>query len=118
VVDDQHNIVSFILGIQDITEGFQKARGRLIPFGYFIIKSTQKKSKRLDLLLGAIKKEYRGRGLDTLMAIAMIKSARKLGLEYSDSHHELETNTLVQAEMKKLGGEIYKRHRVYQKSIG
>ncbi len=118
VVDEQRNIVSFILGIQDITEGFQKAGGRLIPFGYFIIKSTQKKSNRLDLLLGAIKKEYRGKGLDTLMAIAMIKSARNLGLEYTDSHHELETNTLVQAEMKKLGGEIYKRHRVYQKKIG
>ncbi|MFW6180773.1 MAG: hypothetical protein ACOC8N_03415 [Spirochaetota bacterium] len=117
VVDGERNIVSFILGIQDITEGFQKARGRLLPIGYFIIKSAQKKSNCLDLLLGAIKKEYRGKGLDTLMAIAMIRSARDMGLEYSDSHHELETNTLVQAEMKKLGGEIYKRHRVYQKKI-
>jgi hypothetical protein len=117
VVDANNDIAGFILGIKDITEGFQKARGRLLPLGYFIIKATQKRSKRLDLLLGAIKKEYRGKGLDTLMAISMIKSAHRLGLDYSDSHHELESNTLVQAEMKRMGGEIYKRHRVYQKKI-
>jgi hypothetical protein len=117
IVNEKEEIVSFILGIKDITEGFQKARGRLIPIGYFLIKSTQKKSKRLDLLLGAIKKEYRGKGLDTVMAIAMIKSAQKLGMEYSDSHHELESNTAVQAEMQRLGGIIYKRHRVYKKRL-
>ncbi len=117
IVNEHEEIVSFILGIRDITEGFQKVRGRLIPIGYFLIKSTQKKSKRLDLLLGAIKKEYRGKGLDTVMAIAMIKSAQKLGMEYIDSHHELESNTAVQAEMRRLGGIIYKRHRVYKLNL-
>jgi len=110
-------IVGFILGIKDITDGFKKARGRLIPFGYFIIKSTQKKSNRLDLLLGAIDEKYRGKGINTLLAIAMLKTARTLGLDYIDSHHELETNLKVQAEMKRLGGFIYKRHRAYQKDL-
>jgi len=68
-------------------------------------------------LLGAIAERYRGKGLDTLMAIAMIRSANKLGMTYVDSHHELETNTKVQAEMKRMGGRIYKRHRVYKKEL-
>jgi GNAT superfamily N-acetyltransferase len=110
-------IVGFILGIKDITEGFKKARGRLLPFGYIAIKITQKKSTRLDLLLGAVKEEYRNKGLTTLLAINMIRSARSLGLVYADSHHELETNTQVQAEMKRLGGVVYKRHRVFQKHL-
>lgn len=118
IVDEKGNIVSFIFGIKDITGGFQKANGKLLPFGYFQIKSTQKKSKRLDLLLGAIKKEYRGKGLNTLMAIAIIKSAHHAGISYADSHHELESNNMVQAEMKRLGGSIYKRHRVYRKLLG
>ncbi len=117
MVNEQDEIVGFVFGIRDITEGFQKAKGRLLPFGYFKIKRTQKKSRRVDLLLGAIKKEYRGKGLDTVMAIAMITSAWELGMEYSDSHHELESNTRVQAEMKRLGGFIYKRHRVYRKEL-
>jgi GNAT superfamily N-acetyltransferase len=117
VVNSDGEIVAFALGIKDITEGFKRAKGRLLPFGYFKIKSTQKKSKRLDLLLGAVREDYRNKGLNTMLAIAMIKSAKKLGLEYADTHHELETNTLVQAEMKRLGGVIYKRHRVFQKTL-
>ncbi len=117
VKNENDEIVAFILGIRDITPGFIKAKGRLIPFGYFIIKRTQKRSDRLDLLLGAIDERYRGKGLDSLMAISMIKSAKKLGLTYADSHHELETNTRVQAEMKRMGGYIYKRHRVYKKEL-
>ncbi len=117
IVNFQDEIVSFILGIRDITEGFQKAGGRLLPVGYFLIKAAQKKSRRLDLLLGAIREDYRGKGLDTVMAISMIKSARVMGMEFADSHHELETNTRVQAEMRRLGGFVYKRHRVYQKEL-
>jgi GNAT superfamily N-acetyltransferase len=117
VVNSCGEIVGFIIGIKDITEGFKKAKGRLLPFGYFRIKSTQRKSRRLDLLLGAVKEEYRNKGLTTMLAISMIRSAHKLGLDYADSHHELETNTLVQAEMKRLGGVIYKRHRVFQKAL-
>jgi len=117
ILNENGEIVGFVFGIQDITEGFQKAKGKLFPFGYFRIKKAQRRSKRVDLLLGAIKKEYRGKGLDTIMAIAMIKSAKELGMEYGDSHHELESNTMVQAEMKRLGGFIYKRHRVYQKVL-
>jgi hypothetical protein len=117
ILNDQDEIVSFILGIQDITEGFQKAKGRLLPVGYFVIKGTQKKSKRLDLLLGAIREDFRGKGLDTVMAISMIKSAQRMGINFADSHHELESNTRVQAEMKRLGGFVYKRHRVYQKEL-
>ncbi len=117
ILNDRNEIVSFILGIKDITEGFKKAKGRLLPVGYFFIKATQKKSNRLDLLLGAIREDFRGKGLDTVMAISMIKSARRMGMDFADSHHELESNTRVQAEMKRLGGFLYKRHRVYQKEL-
>ena len=110
-------VVAFVLGIKDITEGFKKVNGYLFPFGYFFVKYHQARSRRLDLLLGAVKGEYRGRGLDLLMASAMIKSANELGTEYADSHHELESNELVQAEMRNFGGHIYKRHRVYQKTL-
>ena len=34
-----------------------------------------------------------------------------------DTHHEMEINTRVQAEMKRQGGEIYKRYRVFQKTL-
>jgi hypothetical protein len=34
-----------------------------------------------------------------------------------DSHHELETNLKVRAEMERVGGEVYKRFRIFRKPL-
>jgi GNAT superfamily N-acetyltransferase len=117
VVTLDGELVGFAIGVPDMTEGIRKARGRLFPFGIFKILSARKHSKRLDMLLGAIKEEHRGKGLDVLMANALYESARKAGMTHSDSHHELETNTRMRAEMERIGGRIYKRHRIYYKEL-
>ncbi len=110
-------IVAFIVGIPDMTEGIQKARGRLYPFGFIKILRAAKKTKQLDLLLGAIKEKHRGRGLDVLMGVHMLREAKEAGFEMMDTHHEMETNTRVRAEMERMGGQIYKRFRIYQKPL-
>ncbi len=110
-------VVAFIVAIPDMTAGIKKARGRLFPFGFIHILRAQKKTRQLDLLLGAIKKEYRGMGLDALMGMAMLNSARKAGIEIIDTHHEMEANVRVRSEMERLGGKIYKVYRVYQKAL-
>lgn len=117
VVKTGNDVIAFIVGIPDMTEGIQKARGRLFPFGFLKILRAAKKSKQLDLLLGAIKEEYRGRGLDVLMGVKMIASAHEAGLEIMDTHHEMESNVRVRAEMEKMGGKLYKRFRVFQKEL-
>lgn len=113
--DDE--IVSFIVGIPDMTAGIKKAKGKLLPFGFLKILRAAKKSKQLDLLLGAVKESYRGRGLDVFMGVGMIISAQKAGFEVMDTHHELESNVKVRAEMEKMGGVLYKKFRVYQKAL-
>lgn len=110
-------LVAFVVGIPDMTEGIQKARGRLFPFGFLKILRAAKKTKQLDLLLGAIKEKYRGLGLDVLMGVKMIMTARKAGLEMMDTHHEMEANVKVRAEMEKMGGKVYKKFRIYQKAL-
>lgn len=117
VVKKDDEVVAFIIGMPDITEGIQKARGHLFPFGFLKILRAAKKTKQLDLLLGAIKEKYRGRGLDVLMGVKTILSAHEVGLEMIDTHHELEENVKVRAEMERMGGKIYKRFRVFQKKL-
>jgi hypothetical protein len=47
----------------------------------------------------------------------MIMSAREAGMEMMDTHHEMEENVKVRAEMEKMGGKVYKKFRIYQKSL-
>jgi hypothetical protein len=117
VVRREEEVVAFVIGMPDVTEGIQKARGRLLPFGLFHILRAGRKTNQLDLLLGAIKEEYRGRGLDVLMGVSMIMSASEAGLEIIDTHHEMESNTQVRGEMERMGGVVYKLYRVYQKEL-
>lgn len=113
--DDQ--VVAFIIAIPNMNKGIRSAGGRLFPFGIFRIIRAARKTKQLDLLLGAIRKEYRGRGLDVLLGTTMMRAAKNAGFEFMDSHHELESNVKVRAEMEKVSGEIYKRYRLFKKML-
>jgi len=110
-------LVAFVVGMPSPAQGIKKAKGRLFPLGIFKILREIKKTKQLDLLLGGIKEEYRGRGLDVMMGVNMLTSAKEAGMEIMDTHHEMESNVKVRAEMEKMGGEIYKRFRIYQKNL-
>ena len=117
VVKNEDGIIAFIIGMPDMTGGIRKARGKLWPFGFLKIMRAAKTTRQLDLLLGAIKPEYRGRGLDVLMGVRTLQSAHEAGYKIIDTHHEMESNVRVRAEMERMGGEIYKKYRVYQKNI-
>jgi GNAT superfamily N-acetyltransferase len=117
LVERNGDIIGFIIGMPNISEGIRKAKGRILPFGIVKILRSAKKTKQLDLLLGGIRKDHRGMGLDVLLGQKMLESAQKAGLSTIDSHHELETNVKMRSEMERLGGRVYKRFRIYKKMI-
>lgn len=117
VVNEKEEVVAFVIGMSHIGDGIRKAKGYLLPFGIFRIFAAARKSKQLNLLLGGIDPAYRGKGLDVLMGVKMLQSAKALGKTTIDSHLELEYNTMVRAEMEKVGGRVYKRYRIFGKSL-
>ena len=117
IVNPERKPVAFVIGMEDISKGVRKCKGHLLPIGILQVFYYARKSKQVTLLLGGIEQSYRGRGLDTLMGLKMLSSARKLGKEYFDSHLELETNSQVRAEMEKMGGVVYKKFRVFSKGL-
>ena len=88
-----------------------------MPLGIFHVLRAAKRTKQLNLMLGGIREDHRGIGLDAVMGSRMIESAHQAGLEFIDSHLELEDNLKVRAEMERMGGVVYKQYRIYQKSI-
>lgn len=117
VVSTSNELIAFVVSMPDMSSGIQKAKGRLFPFGFIHVLQSMKKTNQLNLLLGAIKPPYRGKGINVLMGKSLIDSAHKLGLNVMDSHLILETNRVMRAECEKLGGLICKRYRVYQKLL-
>ena len=117
IVDINSEVVAYFIGMPNISKGINKAKGRMFPFGFIKTLHSMKKTNQPDLLLGAVKDDLKNIGLDTMLAKAMLKSANEQGLEVIGSHVVMGTNTQMRAEVEKLGGEIYKRYRIFQKDL-
>ncbi len=117
VLNQDQELIAFVVAMPDMSLGIQKAKGKLFPFGFIQILLAAKKSKQLDLLLGAVRNDYRSIGLTALMGTALLQTAIERGFELMDSHLVLESNQAMCAEYQRIGGEIYKRYRVYKKPI-
>ncbi len=117
VIEVDKEVIAFVVGMPDISEGIKKARGHLFPFGIFHILRSMKKSKNIVLLLGGIKPEYRNSGLDVMMGIKMMESASQRDMETLESHLILEVNTPMIGEVKKVDGKLIKKFRIFQKDL-
>lgn len=107
----------FTVAMPNISQGIRNSGGRLFPFGFFKIMKAFNHAEQLDLLLGGIKLKYQGIGIDVLMGYDIIRTAKQKRFKLLDSHLEMENNFKVRAEMEKLGGQVYKKYRLYEKKI-
>lgn len=117
VVDQQKKIVAFLVAMPDISEGMRKAKGKLFPFGFMHILRSGKKSKQLNLLLGSVEESLRIKGIVSLLAVKVVESAQKAGMEVFDSHLVMEDNTKMRAMYERFDAEIYKTYRIFQKAL-
>jgi ribosomal protein S18 acetylase RimI-like enzyme len=113
----EKELVGFAVGMPDFSKGIREARGRLFPFGIFKILRDSKRSKKLLMMLGGVKKEYRGKGLDVLMGVKILQSGIKHKMDSLDSHLVLENNTKMRGEYERVGCQVVKKFRIYQKEL-
>jgi hypothetical protein len=117
VVEARDGLIGFAIGIPDLSEGVLKARGRIFPFGIFKILRASKRSKKLLMLLGGVRKDYRGKGIDVLMAVKLFEACIINKMKLIDLHLVLEVNAKMRAECERIGGKVIKRFRIYQKDL-
>jgi hypothetical protein len=117
VVEGKNGLIGFAGGIRDISEGVRKARGKLLPFGILRILIGSKRSRKLLMLLGGVKESYRGKGIDVLMAIKLLQACIEHNVEWIDLHLILEDNYKMRAECERIGGQIIKKFRIFQKDL-
>ena len=117
VLDNNKEVVAFVVAMPDISKGFKKANGKLFPFGFIHILRAFKQTNQLNLLLGCVEEKLQNSGIIALMADAIYKSAKANSLTVLDSHLILEENTKMRAVMERMEHTIYKKYRIYEKAI-
>lgn len=109
--------IGFAIGMPDLSAGIKACRGRLLPFGIFKVLSESKRSRKLIMMLGGVKKEFRGKGIDVLMGVKILQDAINSRMETIDSHLVLEDNLRMRGEYERIGCKVVKKFRIYQKDL-
>lgn len=119
VENEQNEIVAVGISMASLSRALQKAKGRLLPFGwYHLLKALMwKRPKVLDLLLVAVRPDYQGKGVNALLFTDLIPVYKELGFEYAESNPELEMNEKVQNQWQYFKTEQHKRRRCFQADI-
>ena len=117
VTETKGELVGFAIGMPDFSKGIREANGKLFPFGIFKILRDSKRSKKLLMMLGGVKKEYRGKGLDVLMGVKILQSGIKHKMDTIDSHLILENNIKMRSEWDRINTHVVKKFRIYQKDL-
>ncbi len=117
VLETGGKLIGFAIGLPDFSKGIRQAKGKLLPFGIFKILLDSKRSKKLLMMLGGVKKEFRGKGLEVLMGVKILQSGIRHKMDTIDSHLVLENNTKMRSEYERIGCQVVKKFRIYQKEL-
>ncbi|SEM94664.1 hypothetical protein SAMN04488077_11012 [Roseovarius tolerans] len=115
--------VAFITAFPNINELIGDLRGRLLPFGWakllWRIKVRGARSARVALM--GVRKEYQYSRLGPTLAFLVIDAVRKAMVKRNVTSVEmgwvLEDNDGMRHIIEAVGSTIYKRYRVYQKTL-
>ncbi len=119
IEDAEGKLIGCGISMPSITRALQKAKGHLLPFGwYHILKSLfWKHEDSVELLLIAVEPEYANKGLNSLLFRDLIPIYNQYGFKYAETNAELEYNNQVRAPWELFEADQNKRRRVYGKKL-
>lgn len=117
IAEKDRKPVGFLGLIPDYNFVLKKMGGRLDPVTVVKALYYSRKITDLRLLLLGIKEEYRNRGVDALLFREGFKGVRKNGFKRVEFSWILEDNIPVIRHVELIGGDLYKRYRIYEKRI-
>lgn len=110
--------IGFSLTIPDFNMVFKHIkRGRLLPFGIFKLLYFKRKVNRLRVITLGVVKEYRKLGIDAYFYLKAFEECRKKKMIGGEASWILEDNEMMNKALENINGKVYRKHRLYKKSI-
>jgi len=107
-------VVGVSLALPDLNQVLKRIRGgRLFPFGLIKLLWHRRKIDMIRLVIMGVVKEYRSMGVDACLIHDTYRNALRLGIRRCEMSQILETNSLMNNGLTKLGAQLYKTYRIY-----
>jgi hypothetical protein len=109
--------VGFLFAYPDISAGLQRTRGRLFPFGWLRLLLELRRTEWININGAGMMEGYRGLGGTALLFSEMFKSIVDNRYNYADIVQIGTENDKMLRELRNLGIDFYKTHRLYQRDL-
>jgi hypothetical protein len=117
IITHGDDVVGFTFAFPDVSAALQRARGRLTPWALVDLLLDMRRTKCVALNGNGILPEFHGLGGNALLYSEMQKTVREAGFQYAEFTQIAETAVQMRQDIVKLGGELYKNHRVYRRQL-
>jgi hypothetical protein len=117
VVDRQDRLQGFFLGLPSLSRAFQKARGRLWPFGFYHILRGFKSYDTVDFYFAGIRPGANSQRILPLMVLGMYRSTRAQNVRFLETNRELETNNMIVNIWSRFNVVNKRRTRIFCKQL-
>lgn len=108
---------AFSVAVPDYNQVLGKLNGVLGPLGIAKFLWYSRKISAIRVMAMGVSKEFRKKGIESLLYLASFKAAVKKGYEGAEMSWILEDNVLMQRGCELMNGRLYKRYRIYEKRI-
>lgn len=115
IVDEKDEVVGFGITMPSLSKAFQKARGRLFPFGFIHILRALKKYDTVDLYFNGVHPNWQHKGIHSLYYVSLNEQYKKNDVKWAISTGQLETNINAVGIWDNYEKEPYIRTRCYIK---
>ncbi len=109
--------VGFLLAYPDVSAACQRTRGRLLPVGWADFLIEFKRTRWVNINGAGISEKYRGMGGTAILFDEMRKSVQAGGFAHADCVQIGVENGDMQRELRDLGIDFYKTHRMYRRAL-
>lgn len=117
VENENQEVLGFIIGMPSLSEAFQKARGRLLPLGWWYILKAMKKNTVADLLLTGVHPDYQRQGIPAVLITELQKVLLENGIKFVETTAMVETNHKAIQTWKNYEHIQHKRKRCFIKHL-
>ena len=117
VIMHKDEMVGFLFGFPDVSAALQRAKGRLTPWALADLLLELRRTDWLAMNGAGLVPEFHGVGGNALLYAEMDNTVRNYNFKHVDLTQVAETTGQMRADLVNLGGEMYKNHRVYRKTI-
>ena len=109
--------IGLMLSLPDYNQALQPLKGRLWPIGWLRFRLGIRRIRSGRTVLLGVKREYRARGIETLMLVRSFRWALERGFTRLEQSWVVEDNVVMQRYLERVGATVYKTYRIYEKPL-